>query len=378
MIVGGAQENTLLSIIGHIQKGHEVTLLTGPSPGPEGKLLKKSEIPELKIITISHLLRNISPINDLSAYFELKKIFINNKFDVVHTHSSKAGIIGRAAAWKAEVPFIVHTVHGQAFHPYQSKWKNKIYILLEKWAAKRCHKIYSVAEAMIKQCVDAGVAPGSKYKKVYSGMKLEPFLKSEKNHKLQKKLKIPENKRIIGTVARLFPLKGYEFFIPAAKKLLKKYDDIHFLIVGDGILTDKIKNNLENDGLLENFSFTGLVPPDKVYKYISTMDILVHLSLREGLPRTVVQALASAKPAVGFRLDGTPEVLIDGETGFAVEAEKTDKAVEKIKFLLDNPSKAQQMGQKGRQFIKERFDWRKMSEILEQEYINGLKKQEKT
>jgi hypothetical protein len=116
MIVGGAQENTLLTVIGHTEKGHDVTLITGPSPGPEGELLKQGKFSDFKLLEISSLVREINPIQDFKAYFELKKIFQENKYDVVHTHSSKAGIVARAAATAAGIKFVVHTVHGQPFH----------------------------------------------------------------------------------------------------------------------------------------------------------------------------------------------------------------------------------------------------------------------
>ena len=141
MIVGGAQENTLLTVLDHLNKGHEVILITGPSPGPEGELLKNKDIPEFETVINKHLVRNISPVDDILAYSSLKKFLKERKPDVVHTHSSKAGIIGRAAAWNAKVPFVCHTVHGQAFHRYEKAWKNFLYKSSERWAAKRCHQI---------------------------------------------------------------------------------------------------------------------------------------------------------------------------------------------------------------------------------------------
>ena len=113
------------------------------------------------------LVRELNPLKDYQAVRKLKHLFRERKFDVVHTHSSKAGVVGRIAAWQAKVPVVVHTVHGQAFHRYEKPWKNAIYILSEKYAAARCHRIYAVAQAMIDQCVEAGVAPRDKYQVVY-------------------------------------------------------------------------------------------------------------------------------------------------------------------------------------------------------------------
>lgn len=373
MIVGGAQENTLLTIIGHIRKGHEVVLVTGPSPGREGKLLTNSDFPDFEILELPELVRELNPLKDYIAYRKLKKIFKERQFDVVHTHSSKAGVIGRAAAWKAKVPFVAHTVHGQAFHRYEKPWKNFLYIHAERWAAKRCHKIYAVAQAMIDQCVDAKVAPREKYKVVYSGMDIEKFLNAKPEPELREKLGIPPDARVIGTVARLFPLKGYEYFLPFAHSVANVCPEIHFLVVGDGPMRDKMDEKIANMGLEGHFHFAGLVPPDEVYRYIALMDILVHLSLREGLPRCVVQALASGKPALGFQLDGTPEVIIDGETGYCAQAKDTKTVIASALHILSNPELAARMGANGRKLVADKFDWHKMADILEKEYLEHLK-----
>ena len=376
MIVGGAQENTLLSVIGQIEKGHDVTLVTGPSPGPEGELLKQSELIakyDIKIIKSPHLVRIIDPIRDFLAYNYLKNFFINNKFDVVHTHSSKAGIVGRVAACAAKTPFIVHTIHGQAFHKFANPIKNWFFKKAEWWAAKRCHAIFAVAQAMIDQCMEAHITRYSKYKVVYSGMELEPFLNNTPDISLRNELGIPEDSPVIGTVARLFPLKGYEYFVSAAAIIAKKHPNVKFLIVGNGILKEKIEKEILKLGIKDNFIFAGLVPPSEIYKYISLMNILVHLSLREGLPRAVVQALASGKPAIGYELDGTPEVIINGKTGYIVKPKEIDAVANAALKLIENPKLAEKMGKKGRDSVKTKFDWKRMVNVLEKEYYEGLK-----
>ena len=374
MIVGGAQENTLFTIVGHVLRGHEVVLITGPSPGPEGELLKNSSFPEFEIMEIPELVREMNPVKDFKAYRKLKKIFKERQFDVVHTHSSKAGIIGRAAAWQAKVPFVAHTVHGQAFHPYEKAWKNFLYINAERWAAKRCHMIYAVAQAMIDQCIEANIALPDKYKVVYSGMDISKFINSRPDLELRKKLGIPENVPVIGTVSRLFPLKGYEYFLPAAQAIANVCPNVHFLIVGDGTMREWMDDKIAGAGLTANFHFAGLVPPDEVYRYIALMSMLIHLSLREGLPRCVVQALASGKPALGFSLDGTPEVIIDGETGYCAPAKDIQTTVANALHILSHPALARQMGENGKKMVAEKFDWHTMVDVLEQEYLKHLKK----
>ena len=368
MIVGGAQENTLLTIRGHREAGQYCELVTGPSPGREGELLKQSVNTGLKVTVFPELVRELSPVRDVKAYFKLKRYFEENKFDVVHTHSSKAGIVGRYAARAAHVPVVVHTVHGQAFHPHEKWYRNFLYILLERLAARKCDKIFAVAQAMIDQCVAAKVAKREQYQVVYSGMETTRFASAMRDPELRRRLGIPEKARTVVTVARLFPLKGYEFVLPAAKRVIEKYPDTHVLVVGDGPMHDELEAKIAGAGLTGHFHFAGLVPPDAVADYLAQGELLWHLSLREGLPRAVVQALACGIPAAGFALDGTPEVLENGVTGFAVTPESVDAVVEATSRLWDDDALRRKMGEQGQRRVLEQFDWRRMADILLAEY----------
>lgn len=373
MIIGGAQENTLLSVIGLADRGHEVVLLTGPTTGPEGRLLEKNiealkRRKNIEIVEYPHLVRKINPIKDIKTYFDLKTYFKKSNFDVVHTHSSKAGIIGRAAAWTVGVPFVVHTIHGQAFHKYEWWWKNFFYVLLERYASKRCHKIFAVAQAMIDQAVKNKTAQREKCKVVYSGMEIELFLNAKSDLDLKKKLGIKPNALVVGTLARLFYLKGYNHIVKIARELIQKVPNTMFLLIGDGILKNSLKKEIANAKLEEHFVFAGLISPEQIPNYLSIVDVLVHLSLREGLPRSVVQALASGKPAVAFNLDGTPEVLINGKTGYITEPHEIDKITNHLIALLLNKKLREEMGNNGRELVKYKFDWKTMVNELEFEY----------
>lgn len=372
MIVGGAQENTLLSCRGAVEEGHDVTLVTGPSPGPEGELLKRVSCPGLRIVECPYLVRELSPLTDFKAYIHLKKLFRAEKYDVVHTHSSKAGIIGRFAAKAARIPLVAHTVHGLAYHRYEKLWKNILYIASERAAASCGKRIYAVAQAMIDQSLAAGVGKKEQYKVVYSGMELEPFLNSSPDPELRKRLGIPENAIVFATLARLFPLKGYEDFIPVALKLAKEIPDIHFLIIGNGSMMEEIQEWIRREGLAARFSFAGLVPPGEVWKYLALSSALVHFSLREGLPRAAVQSLASGKPVIAYALDGTPEVVIPGRTGYLLEPGDRAGAEAAIRAIIADPVHAAELGANGRRLVESRFGWRTMSEVLLKDYAECL------
>jgi glycosyltransferase involved in cell wall biosynthesis len=377
MIIGGAQENTLLSCMGQVRDGHDVTLITGPTTGPEGKLLEKHDTTGLKIIEVGELIRSINPVKDWACYGVLRRIIKEENFDVVHTHASKAGIIGRAAAWKEKVPAIIHTVHGPPFHRYEKAWKNRLYIESEKFAAKRCHQLLCVADAMTDQYVEAGVAARGKFKTVHSGMNLEPYTDEKDPCGLRKavreELSLPEDAVVVVKVARLFELKGHDFLIDAAEEVCKNHPNLYFALVGDGLLRSEIEEDLAKRGLSDRFRFTGLVLPTQVPRYVVAADILCHLSLREGLPRAVVQGLAAAKPAIAFNLDGAPEVVKNNETGYLCRAENLEDVKQALSELCESPEKRLKMGASGCALVKKLFSTDRMVESLEEEYEILLK-----
>lgn len=372
MIVGGAQENTLLSCRGAQEAGHDVTLVTGPSPGPEGELLKRVSCPGLKIVECPWLVREIAPLSDFKAFSHLKKLFRTERYDVVHTHSSKAGIVGRFAARAAGVPLVVHTIHGLAFHRYEKFWKNLLYIACERAAAPCGKRIYAVAQAMIDQSLAAGVGSPDQYKVVYSGMELDRFLHAKPDPELRKKLGIPEDAVVLATLARLFPLKGYEQFLPVAVKLAKELPQIHCLIIGNGTMMEEIREFIRKEGVESRFSFAGLVAPGEVGNYLALASVLVHFSLREGLPRAAVQALASGKPVIAYALDGTPEVVIPGKTGYLLKPGDRAGAEAAIRELVANPALAAELGANGRKLVESRFGWKTMSDTLLKDYAECL------
>ena len=374
MIIGGAQENTLYTIQGHLEKGHEVTLVTGPTTGPEGQLLKTFRPSGMRLVEVPELIRSLNPVQDWRAYRKLRKFFEENHFDVVHTHASKAGIVGRVAARKAGVPFVVHTVHGQAFHPYQAALKNQLYIAAERFAAKYCDRIYAVAQAMIDQCVAAGVAPREKYQVVYSGMDLQSFVNARRSPELRARLGIPADAPVVGMLARLFELKGHDCMIAAAPQIVAQVPDVRFLFIGDGVLRETLQTEIARLGLAEHFVFAGLIPPEQVPEYLAQVDVLAHLSLREGLPRACVQALATAKAVVAYPLDGTPEVVLDGETGLLGAPEDVAQVAANVVRLLQDRELRERLGRRGQQLVLERFDWRKMADTLETSYLEGVAK----
>jgi glycosyltransferase involved in cell wall biosynthesis len=370
LILGGAQENTLISCKLLAQRRHDVTLITGPATGPEGQLFEQTKSQEYNVIVIPKLIRPICPLYDTISYLQLKKHLNRIKPDIVHTHSAKAGILGRFAAHSIRNVRIVHTIHGLAFHPYQSQWLNKIYIAVERAAAKRTDFFISVADAMTAQATAAGICIPEKFVTAYSAIEEDDFLQpiSERHKKdFRRKYGIAEDAVVLITIARLFMLKGHKYIIESACQLSKRFEKAAWLFVGDGNLSDKFKRQVRQLGLANRVKFTGLLPPGQIPLAIQSSDILVHCSLREGLARTLPQAMLCAKPVISFDVDGAREV-VNEETGRLIEPKNIEQLTKSCAELIENNELRDRLGTAGREFVKEKFSPEKMVDTIEAVY----------
>jgi glycosyltransferase involved in cell wall biosynthesis len=374
MIVGGAQENTLYNCLDLMRLyGDEALLATGPSEGPEGALLEQARADHLPVRIVPHLKRAISPVDDARAYAELKRTIDEFRPDVVHTHSAKAGILGRLAAWSRKVPCVVHTVHGGAVYPYQPAPARTVYRWCETYAAKRCHALISVADAMTDQLVAAGVAPREKFVTIRSGMDVEPFLHArEKRDAMRERLGIAPDEVVVAKIARLFALKGHDDVIEAAQTVLASHPRTRFLFIGDGILKSLLEARLRELGLADRFLFVGLVPPDQIPDYLSAADLLVHASYREGLARALPQALLTGIPAISYDVDGAREVVLPGQTGELVAAGDLPGLAAAMVKLVADPELRERQGRAGQSLCAEPFRRETMTRQIRELYEDVL------
>ena len=356
MIIGGAQENTLLNCLDLIRSySDEVLLITGPALGPEGDLLSQGRAGELPIQLLPRLRRPIHPRDSL-AYRDVKSALRSFQPDVVHTHSAKGGLLGRAAAHRLGVPAIVHTVHGAPFHPYQSAAARELFRRCEIWAARRCHRMITVADAMTDLMVRARVAPPDKFVTIYSGMDVEPFLNAEsKRAATRETYGLTKEHVVIGKIARLFHLKGHSDLITAAEQVVRRVPNVRFLLVGDGILRSELQARIAELSLEKHFVFAGLIPPSHVPALIGAMDVLVHTSYREGLARALPQALIAGRPVVSYDVDGAREVTITGETGILVPPKNTAALADALIRMAVDGRLRRECGQNGRERFTDQF-----------------------
>ncbi|MBS0190107.1 MAG: glycosyltransferase [Phycisphaerales bacterium] len=398
LILGGSQENTVLSCEGQTRLGHDVHLAFGPIFGPEGSLFERadsfrhsdsphSEKRRIGMHEIPSMVREISPLKDLRCYGALKGLIRDLKPDIVHTHSSKAGILGRAAAWKAARRFagqghklgVVHTIHGPPFHKFLPRRTNAIYIASERFAARRCHRIVSVADAMTEQFLAAGIGRPEQYSTVYSGMEVERYLSPVRpdgapvtQESVRESLGIAPLDFVIGTVARLAELKGHDDLLDALADDLRAHPNWKLLWVGDGWWRDRLLKRVAEMGLTAQVVTTGLVPSERVPEMIRAMDILVHPSYREGLPRTVPQALLGGVAVVANDVDGAREVCIEGQTGRLVPAGDRAALRAAVRGMYDHPDERRAMAERGRDLCRVRFSAQTMVDELEKVYARAL------
>ncbi|MBX7071742.1 MAG: glycosyltransferase family 4 protein [Pirellulales bacterium] len=364
LILGGAQENTVYNCADLIHRhGDEVLLITGPPLGPEGSLIERAKAAGIPLAIVPQLRRAIHPLRDAVSYRQLKRLLRDYRPDVVHTHSAKAGVLGRIAARRAGVPVVVHGVHGAPWHPYQSAAARTLFQACERYAARSCDHFICVADAMRDLMVAEGIAPAERFTTIYSGMEVAPFLAADtQRDRVRAELGFAPEHVVIGKIARLFHLKGHDDVIAAAEQLVRSAPQARFLFVGDGVLAAELKQSIHRSGLDEYFRFTGLVPPERIPELIGAMDVLAHASLREGLARALPQALIAGKPVVTYDIDGAREVAIPGETGYLLSPRDVPGMARALLELAADPKLRERLGSEGRRRFADLFRHERMTE----------------
>ena len=355
---GGSAQNTYLSLLGLRKKNYQLSLVSGLSLESEMKYeeikAKEKDIQILKSEGIEFtqcpfLLRRINIIKDLKAFFDIWRIIKKYNPLIVHTHSSKAGLMGRLAAKLAGTPIIVHTPHGHVFFGYFGPLKTKLFIILEKLASRITDKIVALTNREKKDHILFKIAEEDKFSVIYSGIELNILKESssEEKQNLKKELGIPENSLIVGTAGRLVPVKGPEFLVKASKYITSKYPDTYFMFTGDGPLEQDLKRKALEMGISDNIIFLGW--RDDLAKIISIYDIFVLPSLNEGMGRVLVEAMALGKSIVASNVGGIPDLVIHGKNGFLIPPKNPKELAKYIQVLLEDKDKREKMGLAGKE-----------------------------
>jgi glycosyltransferase involved in cell wall biosynthesis len=373
LIVGGAQENTMYTAALLDKQRFHVEVLSGPQTGSEGSLIEEVRQRGIPLTIFPDLLRQISPINDLKAFWKMKRFIQLGGYTIVHTHSSKAGIIGRLAARLAKTPLIVHTVHGWSFHDYMSPATRWVYILLERWIARFSDVLVVVTERDIEKGLQAGIGRREQYRRIRSSIPLDEFDPRQFDRQaIRQELEIPADAIVIGNVGRFSAQKNPLDWVRVAGKVMQACPQARFLLVGDGPLRPQVEQALRQASIAERTTLTGL--RRDVPRMLAAMDIFLLTSLWEGLPRVIPQAMAMGLPLVANRADGVTEAIQDGSNGYLCSPGEIEQMAECCIELARSPLKRQEMGCRGQAHALQEFDLRKMIASLEALYDELLAK----
>ena len=358
LIRGGAEQNTLLTVRGLERLGYDVSLAAGPSDEWEGNIEEDVRQAGVKLRLLHNLGREVSTWNDLLTLLKLYFYIKKERFDIVHTHVSKAGILGRWAAKLAGVPIIVHTTHGNIFHGYFNSFFTKFFILLQKLTALITDKMITLTELEQKQWLEQGIGKSILYTAIGDGIDLKRFnpenvssptteavFRQMSRSEVRKNLGLSVNDFVIGTVARIVPIKGHEYLIRSASDVIKEIPRAKFLIVGDGPLRKEMEKLAVLLGLAGQVIFLGV--RKDVPELLSIMDLFVLPSLNEGMGMSLVEAMAMGLPVIATRVGGVPEVVTGGKTGILVPARDATAIAKAIVRLARDAKLARELAQAG-------------------------------
>lgn len=368
---GGAQQNTLWTTQNLDPKKWEVILICGKGGFLESAGIEASQKSGFRLFFIPSLRREINPFYDLIACVRLILFFLKEKPDLVHTHSSKAGILGRIAAWVAGVKIIVHTYHGFGFHDRQNSLVKKIYVILERFCARVSAALVFVSRANWNYAFQNGIGPESRFHLIRSGVDLSRFPAVVKDPGLKKKeLGFGVDNPLIISIGNLKPQKNPSDFLELAAEILKNFPEARFLFIGDGPLRADVQRQIAGLGLDQKIKLLGW--RKDAAEWLSVADVFVLTSLWEGLPRSLVEAMKSGLPCVAYAVDGICDLIQDGENGYLAPIKNVKVLSEKVSLLLKNSILRENMARRATASITEEFDITGMVNAQERLYLELL------
>ncbi|MFC1491187.1 glycosyltransferase family 4 protein [Nitrospinota bacterium] len=354
---GGSADNTLLSCIGQRRRGHEVMLVSGRGLSQESSLTASAQKEGVKLVYLPPLVRAVQPLEDLKALIGLRRIIQSGNFDMVHTHTSKAGILGRFAARFSGAPPVVHTPHGHIFYGYFGEPKTKLFIWAEKLMARWTDVIVTLTDREAEEHLAFGVGRPGQFETIFSGISLKDrsSLNGSRNRTvLRTELGLPPEGELVISAGRLDPIKGHGALIESFPQVLLHCPEAHLILAGEGELRSIYEKRVEVLKIRGRVHFLGW--RDDVDDLLEAADLFVLPSLNEGMGRAVVEAMAAGLAVVGTKVGGVPLIVEEGETGLLVPPKDTDSLASAIVRLLSNPDERRSMGSAGQRKAAEFSD----------------------
>jgi glycosyltransferase involved in cell wall biosynthesis len=369
--IGGAQDNTLITVDGHSRERYEVHLATGLD---HTDWQERGRACADAFFLFPDLCRSVQPQVDFRALNQITHFLKEHKYQIVHTHSAKAGTLGRIAARRAKVPIIIHTYHSfgwqvartvntQPLRIHTSYIKKRLYILIERYAASISDALITVSELNKLEAIKENLAPPKKFTTIYSGIDLSRFdVKVDRYEKILSLGLLPDQ-RIIGTIGRLSTQKAPLDFVAAAKIVIKQKPDVQFIMIGDGPLAADVRQAIDDEQRIHLLGFRDDVP-----EILSILDLFVLSSHWEGLGRALTEAMIMGVPVAATAVDGVPELVTHQQTGLLSPPGDPAGLAENIVWLLEHPEEAQKMGQSAKKRVVPKFSAEQMVEKIEALY----------
>jgi glycosyltransferase involved in cell wall biosynthesis len=371
LIVGGAQENTIASVERVDPTRFASRLWIGPQTGYEGSLLEDARSRGIAVRVLPHLVREIAPLRDLLVTFELVRLIRRDRYDIVHTHSSKAGIVGRIAARLAGVPHVVHTVHGWGFHEHMPAPVRAVYVWLERAMVPFTERLVAVSHRTTAIGLDARIATEDRYAMIRSGIPTARFHPDAgRRAAARRALGAGPDDVLVGTVGRLSPQKNPHDFVRLAEVVCGRSARARFVYVGDGPMRDEVLAAARERGVLDRIDFLGI--RDDVPDLLRAFDVFVLTSLWEGLPRVIPQALATGVPVVAYSVSGIDEAVHEGSNGHLVPPGAVELMADLVTGFVEDDGTRTAMGETALDTFERAFSEDGMIEDLERLYLTLL------
>lgn len=383
LVIGGAILDTL-QVLAYLQYDFEIMLITGNSQKDEyeaGYLTEK--LPKVVLKKVNGFSGNINPVRDWRAYLEIKAILKDFKPHIVHTHTPKAGLIGRLAAFSAKVPVVVHTYHGMIFQGYYGPTLSKMVVKLERWLTKKTTAVVALSEKQLHQLTSSyKITQPQKVTVIPLGIETNDFQadNEEKRKRFREKYLVKDDEVAVGIIGRIVPIKNHHFFLQVVKELSKKQLPVRFFIIGDGVLRSSLEQECEIAGIdytffpqhprLAHLTFTSWIVDAS--KAICGLDIVALTSISEGTPVSLLEAQAAGRPVVTTRAGAVENIVQNGRTGYIVEQSDVGNFASYLEKLITQPDLLNQMGKMGITFIKENFEKERQVKDFKNLYQNLL------
>jgi glycosyltransferase involved in cell wall biosynthesis len=358
--VGGPAIHVIL-LSHHLRPDYATVLVSGLEAEREGDMLPLARRLDVDVVRMPRLGREINLVGDAMSVIKLARLIAREKPDIVHTHTAKAGFVGRLAARLCGVPIVVHTFHGHVFRGYFGPLTSRAFVSLERLLARATDLVLTVNEQQRQELIGYRIAPPDKIRAVLLGLELGPLATAGADPSLmRRKWGLPLEAPVVGIVARLVPVKGHELFLDAAAELLRRRPDARFVVVGDGERRAELEAYAARAGVPAIFAGWESDLP-AVY---AALDVVCLTSLNEGSPVALIEALAAGKPVVSTTAGGVVDLIRHEDNGLLV-AERDPRAYSQaIRRLLDDPPRAAAMGARGRESVYPRYDVRRLADDM--------------